>query len=83
MHSYRSFSISSPKSYFQTFPELVELASRGDNRKVDLLVHDTAGEDYNMCPQEGMVSSFGRAAIARANGQSRSLLIDEIPDHAT
>jgi pantothenate kinase len=56
---------------FQTFDELIELAEKGDRKRVDLLVRDTAGSDYNQASSDSMVSSFGKAAkiLAQKTGK--------------
>ena len=49
-----------------TYSELMELASKGDRRNIDLLVKDTAGTDYSVSASDQMVSSFGKVAKQRS-----------------
>lgn len=45
---------------------MLQLAERGDHRKVDMLVKDIYGGDYNSQGLSGelIASSFGKAAMA-------------------
>lgn len=65
----------------QTFDESMDFSVAGDNQKVDLLVGDIYGGDYDQfgLKSSTIASSFGKAGVNRTNGHeedmARSLLV--------
>ena len=52
------------KLNLQGFDELLDLASKGDHRNIDMLVKDIYGGAYSLLglPDDLIASSFGKAA---------------------
>ncbi|KAG8232437.1 hypothetical protein J437_LFUL012867 [Ladona fulva] len=52
------------------FDELLELAEKGDHRKVDVLIRDLTGRDYLDLPDDLIAASFGKAALGQNGGDN-------------
>ncbi|XP_071440358.1 4'-phosphopantetheine phosphatase [Hetaerina americana] len=52
------------------FDELLELAEKGDHRKVDVLIKDLTGRDYLELPGDLIAASFGKAALMKEGKDS-------------